>query len=62
MLAVAAPVHEVIDVGLRDLPWVTVRQPVVGLLDLPAIVDLLVEYAELVANAKADGGALEGGQ
>ena len=62
MLGVAAPVDEVVDVGFGDLPRVSVDQPVVGLLDLPAVVDLLVEDAELVADAVADGRALEGGQ
>ena len=37
-------------------------QPVVGLLDLPAVVDLLVEDAEFVADAVADRRPLEGGQ
>ena len=37
-------------------------QPVVGLLDLPAVVDLLVEDAEFVADAIADRRALQGGQ
>ena len=55
-LGVTAPVDRVMHVGLGDLPRVTVGQPVVGLLDLPAVVDLLVEDAELVADAVADGG------
>ena len=53
-LGVAAPVDRVMHVGLGDLPRVSVGQPVVGLLDLPAVVDLLVEDAELVADAVAD--------
>ena len=62
VLGVAAPLDEVVHIGLGDLPWVSVDQPVVGLLDLPAVVDLLIEDAELVADAVADGRALEGGQ
>ena len=62
VLGVAAPLDEVVHVGFGDLPRVSVGQPVVGLLDLPAVVDLLVEDAELVADAVADGRPLEGGQ
>ena len=62
VLCVAAPLHQVADVGFGDLPGVSVGQPGVGPLDLPAIVDLLVEDAELVANAVADSRALKGGQ
>jgi hypothetical protein len=62
VLGVAAPLDEVVHIGLGDLPWVSVDQPVVGLLDLPAVVDLLIEDAELIADAVADGRALEGGQ
>ncbi len=43
-----------------DLPGVAVAQPVVGELDLPAVVDLLVEHAELVADAVTHGGELRG--
>jgi len=62
VLGVAAPLDEVVHIGLGDLPWVSVDQPVVGLLDLQAVVDLLIEDAEHVADAVADGRALEGGQ
>jgi len=62
VLGVAAPLDEVVHVGFGDLPRVPVGKPVVGLLDLPAVVDLLVEDAELVADAVADGRTLEGGQ
>ena len=62
VLGVAAPLHQVVDVGFGDLPRVSVDQPVVGLLDLPAVADLLVEDAELVADAVADRRTLEGGQ
>ena len=57
-----APPHSVIDLRLGDLPRVAVIEPVVGGLDLPAVVNLLVEDAEFVANAVTDGRALKGGQ
>ena len=62
VLGVAAPLDQVADIGFGDLPGVSVRQPVVGLLNLPAVADLLVEDAELVADAVADCRTLEGGQ
>ena len=58
----AAPADFVIQFGLGDLPGVAGCQPVVGALDLPAVADLLVENAELVADAVPDRRALEGGQ
>ena len=45
-----------------DLPGVAVAQPLVGDLHLPAVLDLLVEDAELVADAVADGRDLQRGQ
>ena len=54
VLGVAAPLDEVVHIGLGDLPWVSVDQPVVGLLDLPAVVDLLIENAELVTDPIAE--------
>jgi hypothetical protein len=54
VLGVAAPLDQVVDVGFGDLPRVSVVQPVVGLLDLPAVMDFLVEDAEFVADAVAD--------
>ncbi len=62
VLGITAPVDPIVHIGFCDLPRVPVDQPVVGLLDLPAVVDLLVEDAELVADAVPDGGALEGGE
>jgi hypothetical protein len=62
VLDVAAPLHQVVDVGFGDLPGVSAGQPVVGLLDLPAVVDLLVEDAEFIADAIADRRTLKGGQ
>ncbi len=61
-LGVPAPVDPIVQLGLDDLPGVAVGQPVVCRLHLPAVVDLLVEDAELVADAVADGGALKSGQ
>src|SRR5277367_340773 len=37
-----------------NLPWISVAQPVVGELDLPSVVDGLLEDAELVADTVAD--------
>ena len=45
--------------GPRDLPRVAEAQPLVGLLDLPAVDDLLLEDAELVADAVAERGHLQ---
>ena len=59
VLGVAAPVDVIGDIGLGDLPGVAVAQPLVGDLRLPAVADLLVEDAELVADAVADGRALQ---
>ena len=41
-------------VRTRDLPGIALLQPLVGDLDLGAVADLLVEDAELVAEAVAD--------
>src|SRR5262245_2952125 len=43
------------------LPGISVAQPLVGDFRLPAVVDLLIENAELIANAVADGGNAECG-
>ena len=48
--------------GPDELPRVAEAQPPVGFLDLPAVDDLLVEYAELVANAVAERGYFERGE
>src|SRR5262249_59263896 len=37
-----------------DFPGIAEMQPLVCALDLPAVVDLLIKYAELVANAVAN--------
>ena len=43
--------------GIRptDLPGIAVLEPVVGLFDLPAIADFLVEDSEFVADSVAEG-------
>ncbi len=61
-LAVPAPVDPVVHIRLFDLPRVAVDQPVVGLLDLPAVANLLVEDAELIADAIADGVVFQRGE
>ena len=57
----AAPVDGVGGIRFVDLPRVAVHQPVVGLLDLPAVGEFLLEDAELVADAVADRRALQRG-
>ena len=47
------------DVRAHDLPGVALLQPLVGDFHLPAVADLLVEDAELVADAVADRRHLE---
>jgi len=49
-------------VGADDLPGVALLQPLVGDFHLPAVADLLVEDAELVADAVADGRDFERGE
>ena len=53
-LGVAAEPDGVLDLVAPDLPRVAVAQPAVGALDLPAVADVLIEDAELVAQAVAD--------
>ena len=48
--------------GPHQLPGIAEAQPFVGLLDLPAVDDLLVEDAEFVADAVADGRHFESRQ
>ena len=62
VLSVAAPHHAVVQLRLDDFPGVALGQPVVGLLDLPAVADVLIEDAEFVADAVADRRALQSGQ
>ena len=61
-LGAPAELHFEGDLGPRDLPWIAQPQPLVGALDLPAVANLLVEDAELVADAVADGRHLQGGE
>lgn len=61
-LGVAAPLDQIGDVGFGYFPRVSAIQPVVRLLDLPAVVDLLVEDSKFVADAVADRGTFERGQ
>ena len=58
-LGVAAELHLAAPLGPRDLPGIAVAQPLVGLLHLPAVDDLLLEDAELVADAVAQRRHLE---
>ena len=62
VLGMAAPADLVTQFRLGDLPRVARRQPVVRALHLPAVADLLVEDAELVANSVADRRPLQGRQ
>jgi hypothetical protein len=50
------------DFRTGDLPRVSVAEPLVRRLDLPAVADLLVEESELVSDAIADCGYLERGE
>ena len=61
-LGVAAEAHAHGDLRARDLPGVPEGQPLVRLLDLPAVVDELVEDAELVADAVAERRDLQRGE
>ena len=56
----ALELHPVDDVGAGKLPRVAEAQPVVGMLDLPALFDLLGEHAVFVANAVPEPGHVEG--
>ena len=48
--------------GPHQLPRIAEAQPFIGLLDLPAVDDLLMENTEFVTYAVADGRHFEGGQ
>ena len=60
-LGIAAELDFAGGVGGGDFPGVAELQPLVGVLDLPAVAEFLAEDAELVAQAVADGGHAEGG-
>ena len=55
----AAPVYVGGDVGLVDLPGIAVVQPFIGDFRLPAVMDFLVEATGRIADAVADGRALQ---
>ena len=46
---------------MRNLPWVTVLEPFIGLLHLVAVFDVLLEDPEIVSQAIADRGKVQGG-
>src|SRR5690606_22716204 len=58
-LRVAAELHRCRPLRARDLPRIAEREPLVGALDLPAVDDLLLEDAELVAYAVRERRNLE---
>ena len=62
MLGVPAELDVEGDLRARNLPGVAQAQPLVRHLHLPAVPDLLVEDAELVADAVPDGRHLQGGK
>src|SRR5208337_1524124 len=49
------------ELGMRDLPWVAVLEPFLGLLHLVAVLDVLLEDPEIVAQPIADRGKVQGG-
>src|SRR6185436_2634890 len=57
----AAEVHGHRVLGTTDLPRVAEAQPLVGALDLEAVLEVLLENAELVANAIPVAGDAERG-
>ena len=46
---------------MRDLPWIAVLKPFLGLLHLIAILDVLFENPEIVSQAIADRGKIQSG-
>jgi len=62
MLAITAQFDYLGKVRTRDLPDVAEAEPLVGDLDLPAVLDDLIEDAEFVAYAVADGRVADGSQ
>ena len=58
-LGVAAELHVIGDFGPGDFPRVAETQPFVGGFHLPAVFDCLIEDAEFIADAIADGGHFE---
>src|ERR1035441_8001412 len=62
VLGVAAEADPERDFGMRDFPRVAEVKPVVQHLDLPAVLDGLIENAEFVADAVARRRNFERGQ
>ncbi len=58
---VAVELHREQHLGSCELPGIAVTQPVVRVLDLPAVLDALTEHAVLVADAVAVAGQAQGG-
>ena len=62
LLGMAAEPDRKAQLGPRELPGIAIPQPGVAHLDLPAVLDTLVEDTELVADAVADGRDLQRGE
>ena len=62
MLGASAEFHVERNVRPHDLPWIAEPQPLVREFHLPPVADRLVEDAELVADAVADGRDAETGE
>jgi hypothetical protein len=58
----AAEPDGVLDLVPPHLPRIAAAQPAIGPLDLPAVADVLIEDAELVAEAVTDRGEIERGE
>ena len=59
MLCAPAELHFEVDFRPHDFPGVAEAQPLVRKLDLPAVTNRLIEDAELVADAVANGRDIE---
>ncbi len=59
---VTAEIHFKGDLRALDLPRVSEVKPLVGLLDLPAVLDFLVEDPEFVPDTVSDCLDFQGGQ
>ena len=62
LLAAAEEFHFLLPVRAHDFPRGAVNDPVVRMLDLVAVDELLAEKAELVMDAVADRGKIQGGE
>jgi len=62
LLGVAAGADIMRYLSASRFPWATQGKPFVGLLDLPPILDLLLEQTEFVANAVAYSGDVQRGE